>query len=82
MVSELNMSELKSAEYKSDLQRVTEELAELKKRYLAEKKAHRTLRMAYKSSRELNQAHGGTPGGEIRYTGGGFRMSVQQISSK
>lgn len=76
------MYELKSTEYKSDLQKVTEELAELKRRYLAEKKAHRTLRMAYKSSRELNQAHGGSSGEEIRYTGGGFRMSVQQISTK
>lgn len=76
------MAELKTSEYKSDLQRVTEELAELKKKYLTEKKANRTLRMAYKSSRELNQVHGGTTGGEIRYTGGGFRMSVQQVSTK
>lgn len=76
------MAELKSTEYKSDFQRVTEELADLKKKYLAEKKAHRTLRMSYNSSRELNQIHRGTSGGEIRYTGGGFRMSVQQISSK
>lgn len=82
MVSELNMSELKNAEYKSDLQRVTDELADLKKKYLSEKKANRTLRMAYESNRELNQSRGGTAGGEIRYTGGGFRMSVQQISSK
>lgn len=76
------MAEHKSIEYKSDFQRVTEELGELKKKYLAEKKANRTLRMAYESSRELNQSRGGTAGGEIRYTGGGFRMSVQQISSK
>lgn len=82
MVSELNMAELKCTQYKSDFQQVTDELANMKKKYLAEKKATRTLRMAYESNRELNQSRGGTSGGEIKYTGGGFRMSVQQISTK
>ncbi|CAH1154041.1 unnamed protein product [Phaedon cochleariae] len=78
LVSELNMTELKSVEYKSDLQRVTEELADLKKKYLAEKKANRTKRIAHESSREANHSRAGEAG-EVRFTGGGFRMSVQQI---
>uniref|UniRef100_A0A6P7F183 Cilia- and flagella-associated protein 58-like n=1 Tax=Diabrotica virgifera virgifera TaxID=50390 RepID=A0A6P7F183_DIAVI len=83
MVSELNMADFKANEYKSDLQRVTEELADLKKKYLAEKKANRTLRMAYESSRELNQGRSSSGGtGEVKFTGGGFRMSVSQISTK
>lgn len=80
MVSELNMAELKATEYKSDLQKVTEELAELKKKYLAEKKANRTKRMAYETSRELNHSRGDA--GEVKFTGGGFRMSVHQITTK
>ncbi|KAJ8965219.1 hypothetical protein NQ314_004289 [Rhamnusium bicolor] len=39
LVSELNMAELKSVEYKADLQRVTDELTDLKRKYLAEKKS-------------------------------------------
>ncbi|XP_057669299.1 cilia- and flagella-associated protein 58-like [Diorhabda carinulata] len=81
MVSELNMADLKVNEYKSDLQRVSEELADLKKKYLAEKKANRTLRMAHESRRELNHSRIGDTG-EVKFTGGGFRMSVSQISSK
>nr|XP_023014333.1 cilia- and flagella-associated protein 58-like [Leptinotarsa decemlineata] len=80
LVSELNMTELKSTEYKSDLQRVTEELADLKKKYLAEKKANRSMRLMYGASRELKNGRGDS--GEVKFTGGGFRMSVQQISSK
>nr|CAH7768036.1 unnamed protein product [Callosobruchus chinensis] len=50
LVSELNMAELKAAEYKSDLQRVSEELCEMKKRYLAEKKTNRMQEMQLQAS--------------------------------
>ncbi|XP_044264662.1 cilia- and flagella-associated protein 58-like [Tribolium madens] len=76
LVSELNMAELQAKEYKSDLQRVTEELNELKKKYIAEKKSQRLQKLAHESSREVNQN-----GAQVKYTGGGFRMSVQSISS-
>lgn len=78
------MAELKSTEYKSDLQKVTEELAELKRKYLEEKKANRSRHTAL----DLNDkerpapARGNGAGGEVRFTGGGFRMSVQQITTK
>ncbi|KAJ8978920.1 hypothetical protein NQ317_013358 [Molorchus minor] len=77
LVSELNMAELKSTEYKSDLQRVTDELAELKRKYLSEKKANRNMRMAAESSRELNLSRGGRgDASEVKFTGGGFRIPV------
>lgn len=81
LVSELNMADLKANEYKSDLQKLTDELAEMKKKYITEKKAHRALRMAYESSREMNQ-NGDSEAGDVKFTGGGFRMSVSKITTK
>lgn len=85
LVSELNMSELQAKEYKSDLQRITEELNDLKRKYIADKKAQRFQKVAYDSSRELNQfgkqQSGSTGGAHVKYTGGGFRMSVQSLTS-
>jgi hypothetical protein len=81
MVSELNMAELQAKEYKSDLQRVTDELNELKKKYIAEKRAQKIQKLAYESSRDANQYHNKQNGAQVKYTGGGFRMSVQSITS-
>ncbi|XP_050310350.1 cilia- and flagella-associated protein 58-like [Anthonomus grandis grandis] len=84
LVSELNLAELKVTEYKQDLQKVNEELAELKRKYLEEKKANQSRRATLDSS----AGRGGRAGSlneensEVRFTGGGFRMSVQQIASK
>lgn len=75
------MADLKANEYKSDLQKLTDELAEMKKKYITEKKAHRALRMAYESSREMNQ-NGDSEAGDVKFTGGGFRMSVSKITTK
>ncbi|XP_030757675.1 cilia- and flagella-associated protein 58-like [Sitophilus oryzae] len=79
MVSELNMTELKSAEYKADLQKVTEQLAELKRKYLEEKKANRAKRAAAEPNREnSSQIHANA----VRFSGGGFRMTVPEIATK
>lgn len=74
------MAELQAKEYKSDLQRVTDELNELKKKYIAEKK-FRLQKMAAESSRDSNQYQPKQTGPQVKYTGGGFRMSVQSITS-
>lgn len=79
------MAELKATEYKSDLQKVTEELAELKRKYLEEKKANRPRRTTLDSNdreRPAAAARSSGASGEVRFTGGGFRMSVQQITTK
>lgn len=81
------MSELQAKEYKSDLQRITEELNDLKRKYIADKKAQRFQKVAFNSSRELNQfskhqsGSTSTSGAHVKYTGGGFRMSVQSLTS-
>ena len=75
------MAELQAKEYKSDLQRVTDELNDLKKKYIAEKKAQKFQKLAYESSREVNQYNNKQNGAQVKYTGGGFRMSVQSITS-
>lgn len=81
------MAEVQAGEYKSDLQRVTDELNDLKRKYLAEKKAQRNQKQ-FDSSRDANQIANqqtiNNSGGQaqiVKYTGGGFRMSVQSISS-
>lgn len=77
------MSELQAKEYQSDLQRVTEELNDLKKKYIADKKAQRFQKISYNSSRELNHFSSKETGSgaQVKYTGGGFRMSVQSLTS-
>lgn len=73
------MAELKATEYKSDLQKITEELTDLKRKYLEEKKLNRAKRTALESTLERDNQSSAS---EVRFTGGGFRMSVQQISTK
>ncbi|CAG9771320.1 unnamed protein product [Ceutorhynchus assimilis] len=83
LVAELNMSELKAAEYKTDVEKLAEELREIKEKYFQEKKTNHVLRMAQRNSDRPNspssmvvkdaQAHSQTS-----FTGGGFRMSVPQ----
>ncbi|XP_066253136.1 cilia- and flagella-associated protein 58-like [Euwallacea similis] len=85
LVSELHLAELKVTEYKSDLQKSMEELADLKQKYLEEKKSNRAKQTALESSgrdRKSSQMQTGASATEVRFTGGGFRMSVQQVSSK
>ncbi|KAH1017841.1 cilia- and flagella-associated protein 58 [Dendroctonus ponderosae] len=80
LVSELNMTELKATEYKADLQKVTEELADLKRKYLEEKKSNRPRRTTLESAgREGTDQVGAC---DVRFTGGGFRMSVHQVPTK
>lgn len=73
------MAELKATEYKSDVQKLTDELADLKRKYLEEKKLNRAKRTALESTVERD---GQSSASDVRFTGGGFRMSVQQISTK
>ncbi|XP_031349556.1 cilia- and flagella-associated protein 58-like [Photinus pyralis] len=74
LVSELNMTELQSIEYKEDLDKVREELKEVKKKYLIEKKAHQKDLDALKT---LESKHNQMPNiVPIKFTGGGFKMSV------
>ncbi|XP_060527691.1 cilia- and flagella-associated protein 58-like [Cylas formicarius] len=76
LVSEMNMTELKLMEYKSDLEKANEELGELKKKYLQEKKENNARLLAGDSRREIDRHLAQTS--EVRFTGGGFRMSVQE----
>lgn len=75
------MAELKATEYKLDLEKITEELADLKRKYLEEKKLNRAKRTALESTLERD-GQSNASASEVRFTGGGFRMSVQQISTK
>ncbi|KAL1494784.1 hypothetical protein ABEB36_010327 [Hypothenemus hampei] len=81
LISELNMAELKASEYKADLQKVTEELGELKRKYLEEKKTNRARATPLESTAK-ERDYMQESASEVRFTGGGFRMSVQQICSK
>ncbi|KAK9886136.1 hypothetical protein WA026_014923 [Henosepilachna vigintioctopunctata] len=71
LVSELNMAEYQANEYKISLQKVTEEMNELKKKFLAAKKKeelHTTAQNLSKEERSMaNQ-------GQTKFTGGGFRV--------
>ncbi|KAK5644587.1 hypothetical protein RI129_005887 [Pyrocoelia pectoralis] len=74
LVSELNMTELQAIEYKDDLDKVREELKEVKKKYLIEKKAHQKDIDTLKT---LENKHNQMPNiVPIKFTGGGFKMSV------
>ncbi|XP_076265822.1 cilia- and flagella-associated protein 58-like [Rhynchophorus ferrugineus] len=79
LVSELNMAELKAAEYKTDLQRLTEELAELKRKNLEDKRAMRTNCPPIEACHENTNPAGA---GAVRFSGGGFRMSVPKVLTK
>jgi hypothetical protein len=48
---------------------------------LNEKRAQKIQKLAYESSRDANQYHNKQNGAQVKYTGGGFRMSVQSITS-
>lgn len=76
------MAELKATEYKLDFEKITEELADLKRKYLEEKKLNRAKRTALESTVERDGQSNNASASEVRFTGGGFRMSVQQISTK
>ncbi|CAH1188590.1 unnamed protein product [Phyllotreta striolata] len=83
LVSELNMSDMKINEYKSDIQKLTEELNEMKKKFLAEHRALQALRATCQQGRELSSNDLNDLGGsEAKFAGGGFRMSVSKIASK
>ncbi|KAF5307653.1 hypothetical protein FQR65_LT06708 [Abscondita terminalis] len=74
LVSELNLTELQVIEYKEDLDKVREELKDVKKKYLIEKKAHR------KDLELLRMFEGKEPrrssSSQIKFAGGGFKMSI------
>lgn len=74
------MTELKATEYRADLQKVTEELADLKRKYLEEKKSNRSRRTTLESAGREGTDQAGAC--DVRFTGGGFRMSVHQVPSK
>ncbi|VEN52638.1 unnamed protein product [Callosobruchus maculatus] len=67
LVSELNMAELKAAEYKSDLQRVSEELCEMKKRYLAEKKTNHMQRLQLEANMMHTRTRADSNTGEVKF---------------
>lgn len=69
------MAELKNAEYKSELQKVQEELTETKKKYISMKKTGAETGALPKLSASV------TNKSEVKIAGGGFRMSVQRFSS-
>ncbi|KAF2901963.1 hypothetical protein ILUMI_04223 [Ignelater luminosus] len=77
LVSELNMTEQQALEYKEDLDKVREELKQLKKKYLNEKKTQQKRLEALKAaeSRETNQSLAQNSS-QIKFTGGGFKMSI------
>ncbi|XP_045475100.1 cilia- and flagella-associated protein 58-like [Harmonia axyridis] len=70
LVSELNMAEFQANEYKVSLQKVTDELKALKKKYLTEKKKEELRASAQNSVREENVMNQG----QTKFTGGGFRV--------
>lgn len=83
LVGELNMVHLKASQYKSDFERVSEELAVMKRKFLEEKRQIRAKNIGITSSQEINhQNQKRESTSDVRSTGGGFRMSVQQISKK
>lgn len=80
MVAELNMTELQSKEYKLELEKATEELNRFKKRYAADQKAEQKK---LELSTSVNKVASQTPApGPVKFTGGGFRMSVDSIHNK
>lgn len=64
-------------EYKANLEKVTEELNQLKKQKLAEKRARNKRLEAFseKPISDSNQKRNDAPA-QIKFAGGGFRMSV------
>lgn len=76
------MTEMQAKEYKANLEKVTEELNQLKKKILAEQrvKNKRLEGLEQKVSQDLNQKDSRTSSSsQIKYTGGGFRMSVENV---
>ncbi|GLV32372.1 uncharacterized protein CBL_00919 [Carabus blaptoides fortunei] len=71
LVSEINMYETQAMEYKIDIEKLTKELKDIKKKYYKEKKynqrhlAGETKLPAIKTSEEDSQ---------LKFTGGGFKM--------
>lgn len=80
MVSELNMAEYQANEYKISLQKVSEELKDLKKKYLADKKKEEIRLSQQNSAKDENVMNQG----QTKFTGGGFRVkwfvSIQKRS--
>lgn len=69
------MTEQQAIEYKEDLVKVKEELKQLKKKYFTEKKSFQKRLEALKTdSKDPNQA--GEVVNQIKFTGGGFKMSI------
>lgn len=74
------MTELQAKEYKTNLEKVNDELKELKRKYINLKKAHEKQSQMVKqmSSQALNQSQSR----EIKISGGGYRMSVTGVNNK
>lgn len=74
------MMEMQAKEYKANLDKVTEELNQLKKKNLAEQRARmkRLEALDQKPSKDLNQKDSRTSS-QIKFAGGGFRMSVETV---
>ncbi|XP_044753434.1 cilia- and flagella-associated protein 58-like [Coccinella septempunctata] len=70
LVSELNMAEYQAKEYQISLQKVTDELKDLKKKYLADKKKEELRSSAQNSAKGDNVMNQG----QTKFTGGGFRV--------
>lgn len=80
MVSELNMTELQVKEHKAELEKVTNELKTVKQKYAEERRAQskRLAVLQESSSKSSNQSKQSS---EIKFTGGGFRMSVASVNN-
>lgn len=74
------MTEIQAKEYKANLDKVTEELNQLKKKNLAEQRAKikRLEALDQKASQDTNQKDSRTSS-QIKFAGGGFRMSVENV---
>lgn len=75
MVAELNMTELQAKEYKLDLEKTTEELNKFKKRYAADQKKSEIPAADDKEGNKPDIV-------PVKFTGGGFRMSVDSTQNK
>lgn len=72
------MTELHAKEYKMELEKATEELNKFKKRYAADQKAEqRKTELSTAADKEGSQT-----AAPVKFTGGGFRMSVDSGQNK
>ncbi|XP_018319123.1 cilia- and flagella-associated protein 58-like [Agrilus planipennis] len=85
LLSELNMTEQNALQYKQEMEKLKDEIKELRKKYLWEKKSRRKLceflATIDKPSQDTNHKQGGrNQTNQTKFAGGGFRMSIDGVT--